>query len=77
MDEFKYADQKHDNIVVDYAKVMGSARALYTGGFGKYMLDRIDRTMIAGTDIVRDYTSECRQIPTRAPRPARALAFHR
>lgn len=49
----QYSALKKDNIVVDYAKVMRAVRATHPIGLGRYMLDAMDATMIAGKSPVR------------------------
>merc|ERR1712100_711314 len=49
---------KHENTVVEYSRAMGEARYQYTGGIGKYILDQVDNTMMAGTNIVVEYKND-------------------
>jgi len=51
---------RHENVVIEYARSMGEARKItaYSTGIGKYILDRVDQTLMAGTDIVEEYADE-------------------
>ena len=47
----------HENTVVEYSRAMGEAREKYTAGIDKYILNQVDNAMMAGRNIVKQYTS--------------------
>merc|ERR1711990_274386 len=51
---------RHENVVIEYSRAMGETRKVpeYASGINKYILDRVDETLMAGTDIVQQYVDK-------------------